>query len=193
MRSRGKTPLKPKLPALGVLLAAMPAAAMDLETVEFSDSDGGYVLTMSARLDASVDRVFAILTDYGRLAELHDTILESRVIAEPAAGTTDVYTRIRGCVMLFCRELQRTERVRTLAPEFVEAVILPETGDFDAGVVRWDLRGLPGGRTHVDYVAEVQPRFWVPPVVGKRLLSKAMRKTTGELFVAVEARAREVR
>jgi hypothetical protein len=115
------------------------------------------------------------------------------VLGEPAADTADVFTRIRGCVMLFCRELSRTERVTAKPPAFVEAVILPETGDFEAGVVRWDLRSLPGGRTHVDYVAEIQPRFWVPPLVGRRLLSKAMRKTTGELFVAVEARAREVR
>lgn len=175
---------------LVLLLAALPAAPMDVETVEFSDSDGGYVLTMSARLDASVDRVFAVLTDYGRLAELHETIIESRVLGEPADGQTDVFTRIRGCVMLFCRELERTERVTTRPPVYVEAVVLPQTGDFDAGIVRWDLRGLPGGRTHVDYVAEIQPRFWVPPLVGKRLLSGAMRKTTGELFVAVEGRAR---
>jgi hypothetical protein len=185
--------LRQPLAALGLLLVACPAAAMDVETVEFSDADGGYVLTMSARLNASVERVFAILTDYPRLAELHETILESRVLGEPAADTADVFTRIRGCVMLFCRELSRTERVTAKPPAFVEAVILPETGDFEAGVVRWDLRSLPGGRTHVDYVAEIQPRFWVPPLVGKRLLSKAMRKTTGELFVAVEARAREVR
>ncbi len=181
------------LPGVALLLAARPAAAMDVETVEFSDAGGGYVLTMSARLNASVDQVFAILTDYPRLAELHDTILESRVVGEPGGETTDVFTRIRGCVMLFCRELLRTERVTARPPLFVEAVILPEAGDFEAGVVRWDLRSMPGGRTHVDYVAEIRPRFWVPPVVGKRLLSRAMRKTTGELFVAVEARAREGR
>jgi hypothetical protein len=182
--------LKQHVFALALLPFALPAAAMDVEAVEFSDSDGGYVLTMSARLNASVDKVFAILTDYDRLAELHDTILESRVLSEPADGNTYVFTRIRGCVMLFCRELQRTERVTVQSPVLVEAIVLPETGDFDAGVVRWDLRGLPGGRTHVDYVAEIQPRFWVPPLVGKRLLSAAMRKTTGELFLAVEARAR---
>ena len=112
------------------------------------------------------------------------------MLGSPVDGETDVFTRIRACVMLFCRELERTERVTAQPPTLVEAVVLPETGDFDAGVVRWDLRGLPGGRTHVDYVAEIQPRFWVPPLVGKRLLSAAMRKTTGELFLAVEARAR---
>ncbi len=166
---------------------------MDVGTVEFSNAEGLYVLTLSARLEAPIDAVFSILTDYVRLPELHDTIEESRVVDQPDANTADVFTRIRGCVAFFCRSLTRTERVTSVAPSHIEAVILPETGDFDAGLVRWDMRALGDNVTHVDYVAEIRPRFWVPPLIGPRLLSQAMRKTTGELLEAVEVRARESR
>lgn len=172
---------------------AVPSRGMEVETVEFSAAGDLYVLTLSARLNAPIDAVFAILTDFGRLPELHDTIRESQVVGRPAAGTTDVFTRLRGCVAFFCRNLSRTERVTSVSPSHIEAVILPATGDFDAGLVRWDMRALGDNVTHVDYVAEIRPRFWVPPLIGKRLLSQAMRRTTGELLEAVEVRANEAR
>jgi hypothetical protein len=177
----------------GLAAWAMPTAAMDVETVEFSAAGDLYVLTLSARLEAPIEAVFEILTDYPRLSELHDAIEESRVVGTPSADATDVFTRIRGCVAFFCRHLVRTERVTSRPPAYIEAVILPATGDFDAGLVRWDMRPLADNLTHVDYVAEIRPRFWVPPLIGKRLLSGAMRRTTGELLEAVETRAAEGR
>ena len=178
-----------RLAATALLLWAAQAAAVDVETVEFVSIDDTYVLTLSARLDAPILAVFAVLTDYERLDELHASIRQSKVLARPDPGTAEVFTVLRGCVAFFCRNLTRIERVRASPPAFVEAVILPETGDFDSGQVRWDMRVLPDGRTHVDYVAEIRPRFWVPPVIGTRLLSRAMRRTTGELLREVEALA----
>jgi len=47
-------------------------------------------------------------------------------------------------------------------------------------------------RTRVQYTAEFEPDFWVPPFIGRRYALKVLRDATLRLFANVEDRARHL-
>ncbi len=47
-------------------------------------------------------------------------------------------------------------------------------------------------RTRVQYSAEFEPDFWVPPFIGRRYALKVLRDATLRLFANVEDRARHL-
>ncbi len=170
-------------------LTSPRAGALDIETAVVSRSDGAYELAIDARLDAPPGRVLAVLTDYARLPELHPQIRETRVLGRPAPGATEVFTRLEGCVVLFCRDLERVEVIRLTAAG-LEAEDVAGRSSFREGRTRW-LVAADGVGTRLSYRSRVVPGFWVPPVFGPALLGRSIKKMTLETMAAVEARATE--
>ncbi len=52
--------------------------------------------------------------------------------------------------------------------------ILPERSEMREGWATWDIEA-DGGGTLVRYVAEVEPKFWIPPVIGPLIIKAALR------------------
>ena len=169
--------------------ASPHAAALDVEVAVVSRAGDAYELAIDARLAAPPQRVLAVLTDYAQLPELHDRIREARVVAEPDAGTAEVYTRFDGCVMLVCRTLERTEIIRR-TPSGLEARDVPGRSAFREGHTQW-LVAPDGAGTRVSYRSRLVPDFWVPPVLGPVFLGRSVKAMTLETLASVEARAAE--
>jgi uncharacterized protein YndB with AHSA1/START domain len=169
----------------------MPTA----ESAEILDADvhhegDRYYVSLEAQLDAPPEAVFTVITDYDRLAELHRRVRESRVVRRIDDHTVEVYTRVWGCVAaVFCKGMERVERVEETPPTEVRATVIPEQSDLKSGTVRWQLRAGDGG-TVLSYESEMDPDFWVPPVLGDRLLQASISRTTREMILRVEERAR---
>lgn len=163
------------------------AAALDVEVAVVSRAGDAYELAIDARLAAPPDRVLAVLTDYAHLPELHERIREARVVAEPEAATFEVYTRFEGCVVLVCRTIERTERIRRTAGG-LEARDVPGKSAFREGHTQW-LVVAEGAGTRVSYRSRLVPGFWVPPVLGPVFLGRSVKAMTLETLAAVEARA----
>lgn len=171
-------------------LAACGAGAADILRLEMAEEASRVSLRLEAELDAPPADVYAVITDYAALANLHRHVLESRVVRRIDPGTVDVYTRVRGCVAaVFCRSVIRVERITERPPTELLAEVLPEASDFAFGIVRWRL--VPAGDgTRVEYETEVEPDFWVPKLFGRQLLQSFLRRTTEETIAQVEVLAR---
>ncbi len=171
---------------------AGPAWALDVLGVKTVAESGQVRVELELVLDAPVERVIAVLTDYDRIHELHPRFRESRDLGMPAPGVTEVYTVFRGCVAVFCRTLRRVERLRRTAAGLV-AEDVPGRGDFAAGRTEWRFSSEGEGRTRLDYRAMLEPDFFLPPLVGGRVLADLTRETTLEMLAAAERRAAEER
>ncbi len=173
------------------LIAPGRGAPAELRALDMSEDGPRVRLTLTAVLDAPPASVFAVITDYEHLAQLHRHILESRVVDRIDARTVDVYTRVRGCVAaVFCRRFARVERLHERPPEELRSEVLPAQSDFAYGTVIWRLRPAGAG-TLVEYETEVEPEFWVPKLLGRPLLASFLRRTTTEMIERVEALALE--
>ena len=170
------------------MLVAGPCAAFQLRAADATYADGVFRVTLAVLLDASPSRIEAVLTDYRRFRLLDPRIQSARLIAREPDGSVLVRTIINACAGIFCRHVERVERVER-RPGQVLATVVPGESDMRQGVARTFLR--PNGEgTLVLYEAEFEPDFWVPRLIGNGLATRALRESTVMMFRNVEREAR---
>jgi hypothetical protein len=162
---------------------------MDIERAEARYQNREFRVELELVLHAPPERVQAVLRDYARYPELDGSILESKVLDRPAADSATLYTKLRACSGLFCRSVNRVERVQEGEFELL-AVVVPEQSDVVSGSTRTVLQTIDGG-TRVRYASGVIPKFWVPSFVGRPLMLRKLREASLDLFRKVEQCAQQ--
>lgn len=173
--------------AFAMLLPGAEPLAYELVSVETSRDGAAYVLRIEAVFAASPARVLAVLTDYDHIHELHPRMIRSRSLGIVGPATEEVYTRFEGCLLMFCRSLERVERIRADdGALFAEDV--PGRGSFREGSTVWRFAAA-GEQARLKYEARFVPAFWVPPLIGPGQMSRSVQRMTLELMTEVERRA----
>jgi Polyketide cyclase / dehydrase and lipid transport len=145
--------------------------------VEVTEQGGVYHIKASVVIDAQAEYVRLVLSDFVHIYRLNPSIIESEVLGEKDDTYTFVRTRILGCAGYFCKELERVEKVRELPSGDLVAEIMPEKSEFRSGKTVWHIDAM-GNRSRVVYDSEIEPDFYIPPVVGKFMAKKSIRTET---------------
>lgn len=179
--------------AFGALVASAAAVAATIEDLEVERSRGRYLLEAEAELAASPESVYAVLTDFGdnRYSRISRAYKESRYLEPAADGTPLVYTRMEGCALWHCMSLERTERLETKAPHWIKSTTLPEGSNFKHSTSEWVL-ARHGDNTKMTYKLEMEPDFFVPPVVGPWYLKRTLAQGGQRAVVRIERLARQL-
>ena len=164
-----------RLAGFAVALASSLVEAATIRQFDVEHDHGCYRLTSITHLDAAPDSVFAVLTDYDELERISDLYEESHFLTLEGSDTRLAYTRLKGCVLFFCRTIRRVERIETEAQRFIRATVLPAQSDLDYGRSEWFLEAEKGG-TRLTYRMAMHPSFVVPPVLGPWLLKRSLLK-----------------
>ncbi len=158
-----------------VVLLATVALAVDIELLTV-ERDGKTLQVDSVLLiNAPRELVFAVLADYDAFAELSDRYKQSRFIEPDVDGTTRIFTEVEGCVWFFCRSVKRYSRLELTTNTKIIAVVEPEYSDFESGQEEWLLEDAAAG-TRITYTHTMQPKFWVPPLVGVWAIRRTLEK-----------------
>ena len=173
------------------LLIVAAGAAATLETVVVTHDDGRYKLTARAYMQAPREAIFVILTDYDHMGRLSSTYKEYGFLEPAPDGVPIVFTRMEGCVLFFCRSLRRVERMEARAPGFIRTVGLPEHSDFRYTLSEWWLEPDAGG-TQIVYHLEMEPDFWVPPLIGPWILERRLQRGGAAAVDRIERLAQEL-
>jgi hypothetical protein len=179
--------------ALGALGASALAAAATIEELDVEKDSGRYSLEAYARLDATPESIYAVLTDfddnaYSRISRAYK---ESRYLEPTADGTPLVYTRMEGCMLWHCMTIERTERLETDAPNWIKSTALPEQSNFKHSTSEWMLE--PDGEgTLMTYKLEMEPDFFVPPIIGPWYLKRTLSQGGLRAVTRIERLAREL-
>jgi len=174
---------------VAILLPGVPPGSAEVTRAEVVHTDDRYSLFLEAYLAAPPMAVFAVITDYPHIQDLHRRVRESRILRRIDPNTAEVYTLLKGCVAgIFCKTIRRVELITENPPYELTAEVLPEESDLKSGVVHWQL--VPDGQgTRLVYQSEMEPDFWVPPLLGDVLMSRSIRNTTEEMIQRVEVLA----
>jgi ribosome-associated toxin RatA of RatAB toxin-antitoxin module len=165
--------------AAGLLLAALGPLAPNAAITVGKAADGGVEVRMESVVDAPLDDVHAVVSDFAAYPEWFPAM--SRMQLKPP------------------REIEATFRfpwpLRTMRQRFAvarersrdRAVVRWHhlDGDFARNEGAWRLRALDQRRTLVRYDAVVQFRRWVPGW----LISRAQRRGAAQLMRSLAARA----
>ena len=175
---------------LGLVLASLAWAAT-IRNVEIERVGDRYVLESDTYLDAPRAAVFRVLTDYDQFERISSAFDESRFVGPDADGTPLVYTRVEGCVLFFCKSLERVERLEFQSPGYIETTALPERSDFLFSRSTWELSPDRSG-TRVVYRLEMEPDFWVPPIIGPMIIKRRLVSGGADAVTRIEDLAKQM-
>ena len=179
--------------AFSALAASTLAAAATIDELDVTRKRARYFLEAEAQLSATPESIYAVLTDFddNAYARISRAYKESRYLEPSADGTPMVYTRMEGCALWHCMTLERTERLETEAPHRIKSTTLPEGSNFKYSTSEWLLE-RHGENTKMTYKLEMEPDFFVPPVVGPWYLKRTLSQGGLRAVVRIERLAREL-
>jgi hypothetical protein len=179
--------------ALGLAAcAALPAATV--EDLDVSRHRGRYSLVADAHLRAAPASVYTVLMDYDDNAytRISGAYKESKYLEPAPDGTPVVYTRMEGCLLWHCMKLERVERIESREPHWIKSYTLPERSNFKYSTSEWLLEPDGNGGTNMVYKLEMEPDFWVPPVIGPLVLKRSLGSGGARAVRRIERLAREL-
>ncbi|MEJ2603919.1 MAG: SRPBCC family protein [Gammaproteobacteria bacterium] len=147
-----------------------------------------YLMESRTLLAAPRREVFRVLSDYDHFERISSIFEDVRFIEPASDGTPRAYTRVKGCVLFFCKTIERIERLEFSPPDRIVAEVEPEHSDFRFGRTEWRFEPMDSG-TEVRYRVEMVPGFWVPPLIGPYIMKRSFRKDAVEALDRIEALA----
>jgi hypothetical protein len=169
-------------------LATATAQALDVQHAVTRYHGGRYELELEATLHAPATAIERVLRDYAAYPQLDHRVLDAKVLNRVNEHELLLYSRIRACFAFICRGVERVERVEERPFELVASAV-PERSDVKFGLTETRLQTVGPSTTHLMYRTQIEPKFWVPRVFGRRTMLNTLRDATIELFDQVERSA----
>jgi len=175
-----------------LLILSLPVAnGAELRGVEVALNGERYRLDSETYFDVSREALYTVLTDFEKFEKFTSAITEARNLGRDEEGRPGFYARMEGCVLLFCKSFIRVGYLMLSPIVEIVAVSIPEESDFKFSRERWRL--FPEGEgTLMIYEFEMEPAFWVPPVIGPYYIQRALRTGAERAVDRIEALAQAV-
>ena len=157
---------------LCVLILFMPAQSIASGEINITEVKGIYRIEVNMKLDVAADYVRDVILDMAHIYRLNSSIIESEVLTSQVSNETRLRTRLLLCIPSFCREVERVDNIRILPTGEIQSKIIPELSDFSSGNAVWKITSLDDGRTLLQFQESVDPDFYVPSMVGVRVVKK---------------------
>ena len=152
--------------------AANPALAETVE-VQVEHEDGIYHVYFETMLNAPADRVMDILSDYANLQDLAPSVINSKIVSGTSGGDAVVEVTLKPCVWKFCKTIRKTTTAHINIYGAIVHTVVPRDSSFKSGKEQVIVKetGTPG-RTRVIYNSQLEPGFFVPPLLGSWLIRR---------------------
>ena len=139
--------------------------AAEMLHMEFWVKGNHYHLRSASRINAPPDLIFTTLLDYKNFYRLSGGIKETRYLDPEPDGTPVAFTLVESCVLSFCRQVKKTERVLVKPNMVIELEADPSRSDFKYLHGRWTVK-KKNNHAILTYDMEMVPDFWIPPLIG---------------------------
>ena len=171
------------------LPAPVTADTLNQATVDFVD--GIYQMGFDVEVNASQADVYRMLTDYEHLPLLNDMVKESHIVTRTGSGESIRETRLKFCVLFFCNTIRIVERLLENGVNSIKASVIPERSDLQHGETMMFIHAENGNRARIEYGSTIQPKFWVPPLIGPWIIRKKMKSELGVMMQRIESLVNE--
>ncbi|MEM7430317.1 MAG: hypothetical protein AAF351_00130 [Pseudomonadota bacterium] len=175
--------------AVSLLFGVGPILAAEILDVKVTQDGDQYHLMSQVVFDVDREALFATFVDFDLHHRFSSFMVESSNLAADEQGRPGYYMLNRGCVLFFCRSFQRYGFVETEDVASIKATAHPEQSDFHISVESWDL-AAQGDSTLVTYRWTVDPKFWIPPLIGPYAMRKKLENSSIDALNRIEAIAR---
>jgi ribosome-associated toxin RatA of RatAB toxin-antitoxin module len=161
---------------LGLLLAALPARAADVE-VDVRRSGDVFTIVARAEFEGVVARAWEVLTDYGRYPRFIAELTQSRVLSRKGRA---VQVDQKGEARFLFLSYPLDARLAVTEQPYERVSSRAVAGSFREMRNTYELEGREG-RVILRYTGRLVPDFHVPPIIG----TLALRHHVEAMFVAL--------
>lgn len=169
-----------------LLLYIAAANAAELREIFVEKVGDRYHLSSTTYFEASQSQLYKALTDFEKYPLFSSAFVEGENREPDEKGRPGFYTKMEGCALLFCKTYIRAGYLELQAEFDIIAITDPEQSNFAYGLERWQL--IPEGEgTIMIYDFEMEPGFWVPPLIGPYVIKRALKASGGNAVGRIEA------
>ena len=175
---------------LGLISAAFASttSAAEIQSLQVTRNGARYDVEMEVKLQAPSAASYAVFAAPGNLPKINPAVQQVQLIEHRADQQARVYTEVRVCALFYCKTLHQMQDMR-YAPRpdggDLHAEVLPGLSDFSYGRADWQFRST-GVATHLHFSAELEPAFWVPPLIGPWLVERSLREEAQRTSAGIE-------
>jgi hypothetical protein len=165
------------------------AYAAEMRSVDVEYEDSRYTVQSEVWFNAPREKIYEVFSHWDLSTQFSSVIVKSNDLEPDEHGRPQFFVRNRGCVLFFCKTFERQGHVESQPFEVLRAFADPALSDFLISNESWTFTTEHGG-TVVVYRLLMQPRFWVPPVIGPYLIKRKFRNDGGAAIDRIEEIAR---
>jgi hypothetical protein len=152
-----------------LILCNQDLTAEELEELSVTAVDGEYSLQVAVVLNAPVDYVYKVITDYEHAYRINPAITNVEILPSGHDDVVRVQNLSEQCVGQFCFGIAWAGDITETRGGDLGVITLQELSDFVSGYAIWRIR--PQGEfTRVMYESRLRPAFFVPPVIGGMII-----------------------
>mgnify|MGYP001826099040 CR=1 FL=1 len=163
--------------------------ADEVEELSITEADGAYSLRVVSVLDAPVEYVYDVITDYKHAYRINPTITEVEILPSDRDQVVRVRNLSEHWVGPFCFKIDWVGDIEEPRDGYLKVKTIPELSSFKSGSAVWELRSQ-GERTCVLHESILKPDFFMPPVIGNHIMRKQMKEDTLDTFNRIECYAK---
>jgi hypothetical protein len=172
-----------------LLLHATAIHAAEMLYINLTEDENLYHLRSASTIDAPADLIIKTLLDYNNFHRLSGGIKETRYLDPDPDGTPVGYTLVESCILFLCKQIKKTERVLVATNNEIVLEVDPSRSDFKRMHSRWSVK-QKGGRTILTYDMDMEPDFWVPPLIGTWAIKRKLESTAMNMARRMEKMAK---
>ena len=144
---------------------------------------------MVSVLDAPLDYVYDVITDYKHAYRINPTITEVEILPSDRDEVVRVRNLSEHWVGPFCFKIDWVGDIVEPRDGYLKVSTIPELSSFESGSAIWELRSQ-GARTRVLHESSLKPDFFMPPVIGDHIMKKQMKEDTLDTLKRIECYAK---
>lgn len=176
-------------------LLSTQATAADVRSLQVEHVGGRHTVAMTVQLDSSPSDAYAVLTQFDQLPAINPAVQRATIRHQPSPHKAVLETDVRVCVLWFCKLLEQVQDME-LAPAAnggsVSARVRPDESNLRYGLANWRIWPCEQ-RTCLSFTAEIEPDFWVPPVIGPWVIRRKLEQEAVQTSEGIERLAAELR
>lgn len=161
------------------------AGAIEVIEVTVDVSDGRYHVFGQSKIAAPPEFVFSTLMDYDNFHKIASGIDETKFLPTDESGGPLVYTRFQSCVLVFCKTIEKVERIDSHPYDSIRLQAIAERSDFVFSEAQWMIKA-DGDETLLTYEAEFEADFWIPPFIGPWAVRRKLVNTAELIGMRIE-------
>lgn len=178
-----------------ITLVLLPGTSLcaEINSVEVRKENNHYYLHINATVNADINNVINIVTDYENLASINPYLIESKLLDNPKDERTTVNMLTEICVLFLCYNIRHVQTFSYIENGILFSRIIPGMSDFQAGWMRWEIKEIDSNKiypvTQIIMNIEIVPDFFIPPVIGPYQIKKIMLEMTRDTIINLEEKA----